>query len=310
MTADARLALQMCPFSGYLEAGIAERFQVVRWYELDDPARESLLATRAGDICAVATAGHIGCPAALVRRLPGLRVIAINGVGLDKVDLALAASRGITVTTTPGALAEDVADLAVGLVIGLLRGIAQADAFVRSGQWLAGERGLARKVTGRRFGILGLGQIGSAIAARLAPYGPVSYCGPRRKPVSYAYHDSVLALAQACDVLVIACPATPDTTRIVDAAVLAALGEEGYLVNVSRGAIVDEAALIEALDAGRLAGAGLDVFVDEPRVPAALCASPRTLLTPHMASATVETRRRMADMVLAGLDSIGGASRA
>lgn len=304
MTADSRLALQMCPFSGYLEAGIAKRFEVVRWYELDEPARESLLATRAADIRAVATAGHIGCPAELVQRLPGLQVIAINGVGLDKIDLALAAGRGITVTTTPGALAEDVADLAVGLVIGLLRGIAQADAFVRSGQWLAGERGLARKVTGRRFGILGLGQIGSAIAARLAPFGAVSYCGPRRKPVSYAYFDSVLALAHACDVLVVACPATPDTTRIVDAAVLAALGEEGYLVNVSRGAIVDEAALIEALDAGRLAGAGLDVFVDEPRVPAALCASPRTLLTPHMASATVETRRRMADMVLAGLDSV------
>ena len=240
--------------------------------------RESLLATRAGDICAVATAGHVGCPAALVRRLPGLRVIAINGVGLDKVDLALAASRGITVTTTPGALAEDVADLAVGLVIGLLRGIAQADAFVRSGQWLAGERGLARKVTGRRFGILGLGQIGSAIAARLAPFGPgVLLRAAAASPCPTRTTTDVLSLAQACDVLVIACPATPDTTRIVDAAVLAALGPEGYLVNVSRGAIVDEAALIEALDAGRLAGAGLDVFVDEPQVPAALCASPRTV---------------------------------
>lgn len=304
MSPAVRIALQMCPFSDYLESGIAGRFQVVRWFELDEPARELLLGTRAADINAVATAGHIGCPADLVRRLPKLQVIAINGVGLDKVDLALAASRGIRVTTTPGALAEDVADLAVGLVIGLLRGIAQADAFVRSGQWLAGERGLARKVSGRRFGILGLGQIGSAIAARLTPFGPVSYCGPRRKPVPYAYHANVLALAQASDVLVIACPATPETTRSVDSAVLAALGEEGYLVNVSRGAIVDEAALIEALDTGRLAGAGLDVFIDEPRVPAALSASPRTLLTPHMASATVETRRRMADMVLAGLDSV------
>jgi lactate dehydrogenase-like 2-hydroxyacid dehydrogenase len=310
MTSGSRIALQMCPFSAYLESGMADRFQVVRWFELDEPARGSLLATRSTDICAVATAGHIGCPADLVHRLPGLRVIAINGVGLDKVDLALAARRGIKVTTTPGALAEDVADLAVGLVIGLLRGIAPADAFVRSGQWLAGERGLARKVTGRHFGILGLGQIGSAIAARLAPFGPVSYCGPRRKPVPYFYHDTVLALAQASDVLVIACPATPDTIRMVNTAVLAALGEEGYLVNVSRGAIVDEVALIEALDTGRLAGAGLDVFVDEPHVPVALCASPRTLLTPHIASATVETRRRMADLVLAGLDSIAFAQDA
>jgi lactate dehydrogenase-like 2-hydroxyacid dehydrogenase len=128
--------------------------------------------------------------------------------------------------------------------------------------------------------------------------------------VPHAYHDNVLSLAQASDVLVIACPATPATMGSVDAAVLAALGPEGYLVNVSRGSIVDEAALIEALDTGRLGGAGLDVFVDEPHVPAALCASPRTLLTPHMASATVETRRRMADMVLAGLDSIGPVQRA
>lgn len=297
------LALQMCPFSEYLEKGMAERHKVVRWFELDEPAREALLAARAAEIRAVVTSGHVGVDAALVRRLPALRVIAINGVGVDKVDLQLAASRGVKVTTTPGTLAEDVADLAVGLVIALLRGIAPADAFVRSGHWLKGESALARKVTGRRFGIVGLGQIGHAAALRLAPFGPVAYCGPRRKPVEWAYFETALELARSSDVLVITCPATPVTLRMIDAAVLDALGPDGWLVNVSRGAVVDEAALVAALRAGRLAGAALDVFTDEPRVPTALIDSPRTLLTPHMASATVETRRRMADLVLAGLDS-------
>jgi lactate dehydrogenase-like 2-hydroxyacid dehydrogenase len=304
MNSRKTLALQMCPFSQYLEDGIAVRHQVVRWFELDAPRREALLAGRAGDVRAVVTAGHVGVPSDLVQRLPALRVIAINGVGVDRVDLGLAASRGIRVTTTPNTLAEDVADLAVGLVIALLRGIAPADAFVRSGQWLQGERALARKVTGRRFGIVGLGQIGHAIALRLAPFGPVAYCGPRRKAVEWAYFPGVLELARHSDVLVVACPANPATLRMIDAAVLDALGSEGWLVNVSRGSVVDEAALVSALQAGRIAGAGLDVFTDEPRVPAALIDSPRTLLTPHMASATVETRRRMADLVLEGLDSV------
>ena len=298
------LALQMCPFSEDLEQGIAARHEVVRWFELDLPAREALLASRAAEVRAVVTAGHVGVAAALVQRLPALRVIAINGVGTDKVDLALAAGRGIRVTTTPGALAEDVADLAVGLTLALLRGIAPADAFVRSGQWLQGERALARKVTGRRFGIVGLGQIGHAAALRLSPFGPVAYCGPRRKPVDWTYFSDVRELACHSDVLVIACPATPATLRMVDASVLEALGPEGWLVNVSRGSVVDEAALADALAAGRIAGAALDVFSDEPRVPQAFIDSPRTLLTPHMASATVETRRRMAELVLAGLDSM------
>lgn len=304
MRVGGSLALQMCPFSEYLEEGIAHRHEVVRWFALDGPARESLLASRADDVRAVVTAGHVGVDAALVRRLPSLRVIAINGVGLDKVDLALAATRGVKVTTTPGTLAEDVADLAVGLVIALLRGIAPADAFVRSGQWPKGERALARKVTGRRFGVVGLGQIGHAAALRLAPFGPVGYCGPHRKPVDWTYFDNAGDLARASDVLVIACPATPATQGMIDATVLEALGPEGWLVNVSRGSVVDETALIDALQSGRIAGAALDVFIDEPKVPQRLIDSPRTLLTPHMASATVETRRRMADLVLAGLDSV------
>jgi lactate dehydrogenase-like 2-hydroxyacid dehydrogenase len=304
MTTPRATALQLCPFSDYLQTGLAARFEVIRWFELDAAAQADWLRERAPSVRAVATAGHVGCSVALMSALPALALIAINGVGLDKVDLALARSRGISVSTTPGTLSEDVADLAVGLAISLLRNIPAADAFVRAGRWLEGEFPLARKITGRRFGVLGLGHIGAALAARLAPFGPVAYSGPRPKHVPYVYHPDVLSLARVSDVLLIACPANASTRHLVGAAVLEALGPAGYLVNISRGLVVDEAALISALEAGRLAGAALDVFENEPRVPAALCASGRVVLTPHMASATVETRTRMADIVLANLDAM------
>jgi lactate dehydrogenase-like 2-hydroxyacid dehydrogenase len=303
MTTTRAVALQLSPFSDYLEAGLTARFEVIRWFELEPSAQSDWLRARASSVRAVATAGHVGCSPALMTALPALGLIAINGVGLDKVDLGLARSRGVTVSTTPGALSEDVADLAVGLLISLLRNIPAADAFVRAGRWPLGEFPLARKITGRRFGVVGLGHIGAALAARLAPFGPVAYSGPRPKDVPYAYHADTLSLARASDVLLIACPANVSTRHLVGADVLAALGPGGYLVNVSRGSVVDEAALIAALETGRLAGAALDVFENEPRVPAALCASGRVVLTPHMASATVETRTRMADIVLANLDA-------
>lgn len=303
MPATPPAALQLCPLSDYLEAGLRDRFDVVRWFELDEAARQAWLAAGASAVRAVVTGGHIGCPTPLLEALPALGIVAINGVGFDKVDLAAARRRGVAVTTTPGTLTEDVADLAVGLVIALLRGIAPGDAHVRAGAWPERERPLARKVSGRRFGIVGLGQIGAAIAARLAPFGPVAYSGPRPKDVPHRFHAEVTALAEASDVLILACPATAATRHLVDAGVLAALGADGYLVNVARGSVVDEAALIEALARGRIAGAALDVFADEPNVPDALRGSPRTLLTPHIASATVETRTRMADLVLANLDA-------
>jgi lactate dehydrogenase-like 2-hydroxyacid dehydrogenase len=163
---------------------------------------------------------------------------------------------------------------------------------------------LGRKVSGRRFGIVGLGQIGSAIAARLSAFGSVAYTGPVPKSVPYAYFAQATALANASDVLVIACPANTTTHHLVNAEVLRGLGPQGYLVNVSRGSIVDEAALTTALAQGAVAGAALDVFENEPHVPEALRASERVLLTPHMASATVETRKVMADMVLHNLNSL------
>jgi lactate dehydrogenase-like 2-hydroxyacid dehydrogenase len=297
------IALQMSAFSAYLESGLAQRFEVVRWFELPETARQELLRSHADMIRAVVTAGHVGCPSELVQLLPNLGVIAINGVGLDKVDLALLRERNIGLGTTPGTLSEDVADLAVGLTIALLRDIPASDAHVRAGAWPQAERPLARKVTGRRFGILGLGQIGFAIAQRLAPFGPVAWTGPRRKDVPWAYLPDVISLAGASDVLVVACPANSATRHLVDARIIEALGPAGYLVNVSRGAVVDEQALASALAEHRLAGAALDVFENEPHVPEMLRMLPNTVLTPHVASATHETRKHMADLVLGNLDA-------
>ena len=297
------VALQLCPFAPPLEAALADRFELLRWFELDEAERSAWLWARATFVRAVVTSGQVGCPSALMEALPLLGIIAINGVGFDKVDVDLARRRGVGVTTTPGVLTEDVADLAVGLIIGLLRNIPAADAFVRAGDWVGGERPPGRKVSGRRFGIVGLGHIGLAIAQRLAAFGPVAYTSPRAKPVPYDFHPDLTALARASDVLVIACRANAATRHMVGATVIEALGPEGYLVNVARGSIVDEAALIEALAAGRLAGAALDVYEDEPHVPAALRASPKVVLTPHIARVTVETRKRMADLVLENLDA-------
>lgn len=301
---DSRaVALQMCPFSDYFEAGLRERFEIVRWFELEKTAQPAWLKQHAPRVRAIVTSGHIGCSNELVEALPALGVVAINGVGVDKVDLQLARSREVRVTTTPGTLTEDVADLAVGLTISLLRSIPAADAFARSGHWARGDFPLGRKVSGRRFGIVGLGAIGLAIASRLSVFGPVAYTGPRRKPAPYAFVADLVELANASDVLVLACPATAATRHIVDARVLEALGPSGYLVNIARGAVVDESALIAALQTGALAGAALDVFDNEPHVPEALRASPRVVLTPHIASATVETRTHMANIVLANLDA-------
>lgn len=307
MTPARAAALQLCPFSAYLEAGLAARFDVVRWYTLGDSARTEWLRRHAASVRAVITGGHIGCSTPLMQALPSLGIIAVNGVGVDKVDLEYAAHHGVQVATTPGALTEDVADLAVGLIIGLLRGIPAADAFVRNGDWVKGERALASKVSGRRFGVVGLGHIGMAIATRLTPFGPVSYTASTRKSVAYTYHPDALALAQASDVLVVACPATAATRHLISAAVLDALGPAGWLINVARGSIIEEPALIAALTAGRLAGAALDVYENEPDVPMALRQCSNVVLTPHMASATIETRTRMADLLFASLDALGAA---
>lgn len=291
--------IQLCPFSPELEVALARDFDVCRYFDLTDPS--GWLSAHAEQVRAIATGAHIGAPGELVTQLPGLGIIAINGVGFDKVDLDLARRRDIRVTTTPDVLTDDVADFALGLTIALLRDIVPSDMDVRSGVWPQGDGTLSRKVSGKTFGILGLGKIGSAIASRLSVFGPVIYSSRTEKNVPYRYVEDVCVLADQADILIVACAATPTNANLVGADTFDALGPDGYLVNVSRGSVVDEAALIAALRDNRIAGAALDVFANEPRVPAELTAMRNVVLTPHIASATRETRQAMAELLMANL---------
>lgn len=295
--------LQMNPFMDFLEQELANRYEVIRWFELSTQQQQAWLNERAADVQAVATGVHVGCSVELMEALPALKVVSVNGVGADKVDAKYAASRNIAIGTTVGGPTECTADLAVGLVIALLREIPAAHEHVRDGKWTQAERPLARKVTGRRFGIVGLGQIGSAIAARLAPFGPVSYNCPTSKDVPYEYVADLHDLARQSDLLIVACPANAATHHLIDAGVFESLGAQSWLVNIARGAVVDEEAMIAALEAGQIAGAGIDVFEDEPNVPEALRTHPNVVLVPHMGSATVETRTRMAEILLENIEA-------
>jgi lactate dehydrogenase-like 2-hydroxyacid dehydrogenase len=295
--------LQLGSFLPALETALGERFVVHRWP--DDLPEEGWLAARAPAVRALVTGAQLGVPNVTLGRLPALGIVAINGVGFDRVDLEYARTRAIRVTNTPDVLTADVADLALGLVISMLRDVPAADRYVREGKWLAGPMPLGRKVSGRRFGIIGFGRIGSAIAARLAALGPVAYCASAPKPehAQYRFIPDPVQLARESDVLILAAAVTASSRRMVGAQVLDALGPEGYLVNIARGTLIDQAALIAALQERRIAGAALDVYDDEPNVPEALRALPNVVLTPHIGSATHETRAGMARMVLANLDA-------
>ena len=268
--------------------------------------RAAWLQERASRIRAVVTTGALGLKRADMDALPALELIAVNGVGLDGVDLDEARARGIAVTTTPNVLTDDVADVALGLLLASARHIALLDRFVRDGGWERREPVKpASSLRGKTAGIFGFGQIGQAIALRLAAFGvQVRYYQPRAKPgVTAPLADSLLALAQESDYLIVCAPGTPATRHAVNAEVLAALGPQGTLVNIARGALIDEEAMIAALAEGRLGAAGLDVFADEPKVPAALRALPNVVLTPHVGSLTVETRHAMGQLVVDNLQA-------
>ena len=294
--------LQLSPLMPAHAAALAERYTVHRLFDAPDPA--ALLASHGTLMRGVVTGGGTGIANEVAAQLPALEIVAINGVGYDKVDLAEARRRGYRVTNTPDVLTDDVADLAIGLMIAVMRQMVLGDRHVRDGKWPASELPLGTKVSGRRFGIFGLGRIGLAIAHRLEGFGgTVAYSSRTRRDVPYAYHADLPALAAACDVLILAVAASAETRGVVDRAVLDALGPRGVLVNIARGSVVDEPAMVAALAEGRLGGAGLDVFADEPRVPAALWAMPRVVLLPHIASATHDTRAAMGDLMLENLDA-------
>lgn len=248
---------------------------------------------------AIIGGGQMAVDAALLATLPWLEIIAIHGVGHDRLDLAALRARGVRVTTTPGILTEDVADLAIALMLAVQRRIAANDRVVREGGWKAP---LGRRASGRRIGIFGLGQIGHAIALRAAPFAAeILYSARSAKDVPWRFVPGVGALAEASDVLILAAPGGEATRHIVDAALLDRLGPDGVLINVARGSLVDEPALIAALAEGRIAGAGLDVFAHEPEVAEALRRMEQVVLAPHQGSATVEGRAAMAALVLANL---------
>lgn len=263
---------------------------------------DELDAAQTRGIRALVANGESRVRAGLIDRLPDLQVIIVFGVGYDGIDVEAARARGIAVTHTPDVLTEDVADFAITLMLGTARRLAQADRFVREGRWQQGPFPFTRKVSGKRLGIVGLGRIGKAIAQRAAAFDMhISYHGRRPLAVDYPYYASVTELAAAVDFLVVAVGGGDSTYHLIDAAVLDALGSTGILINVGRGSVVDEVALAQALAEGRLLGAGLDVFEDEPRPHAGLLDLDNVLLAPHMASATWDTRRAMSDLTLANL---------
>lgn len=283
---------------------LAGSFTVHRLWQQGDA--EAFLRIAGPGIRGMATSTFAGrVDARLFDQLPNLEIVASFGVGYDNIDASAAAERGIVVTNTPGVLDDEVADFTVGLTISTLRQIPQADRFLREGRWLESPFPLSPTLRGRRVGIVGLGKIGAAVARRLEAFDvPIAYhARSQRQDVSYDYHRTVVALAEASDLLIVIVPGGAATKHLIDAEVLAALGKDGVLINVSRGSVVDEHALISALQAGTILSAGLDVYDDEPRVPRALMDMPQTVLLPHIGSGSVETREAMGRLVVENLRS-------
>jgi len=294
VTMNARTVVQVCPLQKSLERALSP-YDPVRLFEHPD-----YLATHGDQVVAVVTSSRHGVTPEQFALMPHLGAVVHFGAGHEAIDLDLARSRGVGVSTTPDVLSDCVADLAVGGLIDVLRGLSAADRLVRSGGWTFP---LTTKVTGRRVGILGLGRIGRAIARRLTGFDmTISYHSRHQVPdVPYAYAASPVALAGDVDVLVVATAGGAGTRELVSADVLAALGPDGYLVNVARGSVVDEPALVSALVERRLAGAALDVYADEPNVPPELLGMDNVVLFPHIASGTRETRQAMGELAFENL---------
>lgn len=280
---------------------LAERYRVHKLWEQPDP--QAYLSRAHPEIRAVVTSGVSGFRGGQIACLPSLEIVACFGVAHGTLDLASARERGIVVTNTPDNSTDTVADLALGLLLSVMRRIGEADRYLRAGAWEKKPFPMATGLTGKTCGLVGLGNIGRAIARRAEACGmrPV-YHGPRRKPdVNYPFFESVEALAGETDCLVVACPDRPETRNLVNARVIKALGPGGFLVNIARGSVVDEGALIDALKEGVIAGAALDVFPDEPRVSPALRAMDNVVLTPHIGTSTNEIRQERSELVLANL---------
>jgi hydroxypyruvate reductase len=276
----------------YVVDTLAADFVLHQSTRVDDTVAK--LGMAADRVRGVVSNPMVGLPTVIINALPRLELASFIGVGLERVDLDLARERGIVVTTTP-VLYEDVADLAVLLAMAASRRAVEGDRWVRANRWLNGPLELGWRFSLKRAGILGMGRIGRMLAPRLMAFGmTIGYYDPKPMPdVDYRSFASAAELARESDFLFLCAAGAPGERDIVNASVLAELGPEGVFVNVSRGWLVDEAALVDALVSGTIRAAGLDVFVDEPEVPAALREAENVVLTPHIGSATTETRRAM-----------------
>lgn len=289
--------LQLVPLRPEVQKELAAKYKLHGKADFDKVA---------GIVRGCVTNGHSGPPPEMIDRMPKLEIIASASVGYDGIPVEYARTKGIPVTNTPDVLNDDVADLAIGLMIMTARRLVASDKYVRAGRWnKEGDYPLAQKASGKRVGILGMGRIGKEIGKRAeAMNNTVAYHSRRPvEGVSYKHYPDLVELAKNSDFLIVIIPSTPQTQKIVSKAVIEALGPTGILVNVARGAVVDEDALVEALKSGKLGGAGLDVFVNEPEVPAALFGMDQVVLQPHVGSATHDTRRAMSQLVLDNLDA-------
>ncbi|KAI9160049.1 hypothetical protein LWI28_004577 [Acer negundo] len=295
--------LMTYPKNTYLEQELEKRFNLFKFWTVSD--KTQFLNEHRDIIRAVVANPIVGADTVLIESLPKLEIVATCSVGLDKIDLPKCIEKGIRVTNTPDVLTDEVADLAIGLILAVLRRLCDCDRHVRSGKWKEGDYQLTTKFTGKSVGIIGLGRIGMAIAKRAEAFScPISYCTRTKKPnLNYKYCPSVVELASNCQILVVACSLTEETRHIINREVIDALGPKGILVNIGRGTHVDERELVSALIEGRLGGAGLDVFEHEPEVPEEFLCLENVVLAPHVGSGTMETRKSMGDLVLGNLEA-------
>jgi len=289
--------LQVGHFPEIMQAEIDRRFTPTH---LPDPNAPP----PAGDFQAILIRSNTKLSQDLVKQIPSIRMVATCGVGYDNLPLDYLKSQGIKASNTPGVLNDAVCELAIGMMLALLRQLPEAQEYVKSTAWSKAPFRLTTTLAGKRIGIAGMGRIGQDLAKRLKPFKvDIAYSGPNPKSLPYTYFPNVQELAEACDVLFLACPATPDTDKMVNSEVLEALGPSGYLINIARGSVVDEDALLYALQHKKIAGAALDVFENEPNPSAAFLTLDNVLLTPHIGSATSETRIAMTNLAVDNLEA-------
>ena len=293
----AEQVLMIGPYPEWDMADLESRYVIHKLWDAAD--KSAFLGDRASAIRAVATRGELGASAELMAALPALEIVSCYGVGTDAIDLGYARARGIRVTNTPDVLTEDVADIGIGLLLAAARRIPQADAHVRSGAWARGNMGLVTRVHGKKLGIAGMGRVGAAVARRAVAFDcEVSYFDVhRRADLPYEFVGDLVTLARQNEFLIVTMAGGESTRGIINAEVLAALGANGILVNISRGSTVDERALLAALESGGIKAAGLDVFWNEPRIDPRFLALDNVVLQPHHASGTIETRKAMGQLV-------------